>query len=204
MSLRDYAAWWERHKAGVDARLLYLKDWHFVAEFPEYEARIFIKHTQQPAQIPCEQQPWSQSVMMRQRNVSWGQPSEALDRASDAQSLLRSGVWHLVKDFWLVNNGMSPFMLPCRLTARRLSSRMTGSTSTMTCAQVCPAACGFTAVTAHPDVCKTLGVSNVFEGPRVFGIAKHGALCMQRRVLRCKQQEARGPRWTITGGYHKF
>ena len=40
MSLREYAAWWEQHKAGLDHRLLYLKDWHFVNEFPEYQARI--------------------------------------------------------------------------------------------------------------------------------------------------------------------
>ncbi len=39
MTLREYAAWWEQHKAGLDDRLLYLKDWHFVYEFPEYQAR---------------------------------------------------------------------------------------------------------------------------------------------------------------------
>ena len=38
MSLCEYAAWWSQHKAGLDDRLLYLKDWHFVNEFPEYQA----------------------------------------------------------------------------------------------------------------------------------------------------------------------
>ncbi len=43
MSLHEYAALWNQHKAGLDARLLYLKDWHFVNEFPEYQART-IRH----------------------------------------------------------------------------------------------------------------------------------------------------------------
>ncbi|CAL5220025.1 g1971 [Coccomyxa viridis] len=38
MSLREYAAWWKQDKAGLDDRLLYLKDWHFVNEFPDYQA----------------------------------------------------------------------------------------------------------------------------------------------------------------------
>ena len=37
MSLREYADWWRQHKAGTSVRLLYLKDWHFVSEFPGYQ-----------------------------------------------------------------------------------------------------------------------------------------------------------------------
>ena len=37
MSLREYAEWWRQHKAGASGRLLYLKDWHFASEFPEYQ-----------------------------------------------------------------------------------------------------------------------------------------------------------------------
>lgn len=38
MTLADFADWWRMHKAGQDARLLYLKDWHFANEFPHYKA----------------------------------------------------------------------------------------------------------------------------------------------------------------------
>ena len=37
MSLAEYLRWWQQHKAGLDDRLLYLKDWHFVNEFPGYQ-----------------------------------------------------------------------------------------------------------------------------------------------------------------------
>ena len=37
MSLAEYLKWWQQHKAGLDDRLLYLKDWHFVNEFPGYQ-----------------------------------------------------------------------------------------------------------------------------------------------------------------------
>ena len=37
MSLAGYLRWWQQHKAGLDDRLLYLKDWHFVNEFPGYQ-----------------------------------------------------------------------------------------------------------------------------------------------------------------------
>ena len=37
MSLAEYLKWWQQHKAGLDDRLLYLKDWHFVSEFPGYQ-----------------------------------------------------------------------------------------------------------------------------------------------------------------------
>lgn len=38
MTVAEFGEWWQMHKAGKDARLLYLKDWHFVNEFPHYKA----------------------------------------------------------------------------------------------------------------------------------------------------------------------
>ena len=38
MTVAQFADWWTKRKAGEDARLLYLKDWHFAAEFPGYKA----------------------------------------------------------------------------------------------------------------------------------------------------------------------
>lgn len=38
MTVAEFGEWWQMHKAGKDARLLYLKDWHFVNEFPNYKA----------------------------------------------------------------------------------------------------------------------------------------------------------------------
>lgn len=38
MTIGEFAEWWHMHKAGKDARLLYLKDWHFANEFPHYKA----------------------------------------------------------------------------------------------------------------------------------------------------------------------
>lgn len=50
MSLCGYTEWWKQHKAGLDNRLLYLKDWHFVTEFPDYQA--------------CASQQWGTAVCM--------------------------------------------------------------------------------------------------------------------------------------------
>ena len=60
MSLHDYAAWWKQHKAGLDHRLLYLKDWHFVNEFPEYQARI----TLQQLRIACTAAPACKDTLL--------------------------------------------------------------------------------------------------------------------------------------------
>ncbi len=38
MTVAEFAHWWKMHKAGQDDRLLYLKDWHFANEFPDYKA----------------------------------------------------------------------------------------------------------------------------------------------------------------------
>lgn len=38
MTVAEFAQWWKMHKAGQDDRLLYLKDWHFANEFPDYKA----------------------------------------------------------------------------------------------------------------------------------------------------------------------
>ncbi|DBB18928.1 TPA: hypothetical protein ACH3X3_000505 [Trebouxia sp. C0006] len=38
MTVAEFAHWWKMHKAGQDDRLLYLKDWHFANEFPDYTA----------------------------------------------------------------------------------------------------------------------------------------------------------------------
>ncbi|DBA81219.1 TPA: hypothetical protein ACH3X2_007033 [Trebouxia sp. C0005] len=38
MTVAEFAQWWKMHKAGQDDRLLYLKDWHFTNEFPDYKA----------------------------------------------------------------------------------------------------------------------------------------------------------------------
>ena len=38
MTVAEFGQWWQMHKAGKDARLLYLKDWHFANEFPHYKA----------------------------------------------------------------------------------------------------------------------------------------------------------------------
>lgn len=38
MTVAEFAQWWRSHKAGQDDRLLYLKDWHFANEFPNYKA----------------------------------------------------------------------------------------------------------------------------------------------------------------------
>lgn len=39
MTVAEFADWWAKHKAGADdGRLLYLKDWHYAAEFPDYKA----------------------------------------------------------------------------------------------------------------------------------------------------------------------
>ena len=40
LSVSEYVSWWHQHKAGKDERLLYLKDWHFAAEFPGYKVSI--------------------------------------------------------------------------------------------------------------------------------------------------------------------
>ena len=37
MSFKQYAEYWQQHKAGGDERLLYLKDWHLVNEHPSYK-----------------------------------------------------------------------------------------------------------------------------------------------------------------------
>ncbi|BDA42235.1 2-oxoglutarate and iron-dependent oxygenase JMJD4 [Coccomyxa sp. Obi] len=34
MTVAQYVEWWRRHKDGQEEQLLYLKDWHFVNEFP--------------------------------------------------------------------------------------------------------------------------------------------------------------------------
>lgn len=39
LSLREYAAWWRRKAAGRESGALYVKDWHFDAEFPGCQAR---------------------------------------------------------------------------------------------------------------------------------------------------------------------
>ncbi|KAI1307259.1 2-oxoglutarate and iron-dependent oxygenase JMJD4 [Halotydeus destructor] len=38
MKFSEYLDYWEQRKVGADERLLYLKDWHFVRDFPCYEA----------------------------------------------------------------------------------------------------------------------------------------------------------------------
>ena len=38
MTVAEFGEWWQMHKAGKDSRLLYLKDWHFANEFPNYKA----------------------------------------------------------------------------------------------------------------------------------------------------------------------
>ena len=39
MSLREYAAWWRPRAAGQENGALYVKDWHFAAEFPAAQVR---------------------------------------------------------------------------------------------------------------------------------------------------------------------
>ncbi len=39
LSLHEYAAWWRRRAAGQEHGALYVKDWHFAAEFPACQAR---------------------------------------------------------------------------------------------------------------------------------------------------------------------
>ena len=39
LSLHEYAAWWRRRAAGQEAGALYVKDWHFAAEFPDAQVR---------------------------------------------------------------------------------------------------------------------------------------------------------------------
>ena len=39
MSLREYAAWWRPRAAGQEDGALYVKDWHFAAEFPAAQVR---------------------------------------------------------------------------------------------------------------------------------------------------------------------
>lgn len=39
VSVREYAAWWRRRAAGLEAGALYVKDWHFAAEFPAAQVR---------------------------------------------------------------------------------------------------------------------------------------------------------------------
>lgn len=51
MFLQEYAAWWKQHKADLDNGLLYLKDWHFVNEFSEYQVCITLQHL--PAACPA-------------------------------------------------------------------------------------------------------------------------------------------------------
>lgn len=40
MTVAEYVDWWSRHKLRQEEQLLYLKDWHFVNEFPDYKAYI--------------------------------------------------------------------------------------------------------------------------------------------------------------------
>ncbi len=35
VTVREYADWWRGREAGQEADSLYLKDWHFVNEFPD-------------------------------------------------------------------------------------------------------------------------------------------------------------------------
>lgn len=37
ITLEAYADYWRKHSEGLDPRILYLKDWHFVNEHSEYE-----------------------------------------------------------------------------------------------------------------------------------------------------------------------
>lgn len=38
MTVAEYADWWERKKEGLEEdAMLYLKDWHFTAEYPDYK-----------------------------------------------------------------------------------------------------------------------------------------------------------------------
>lgn len=46
MTVSQYVEWWRRHKEGQEEQLLYLKDWHFVHEFPWYKASC-------TAVLPC-------------------------------------------------------------------------------------------------------------------------------------------------------
>ncbi len=39
LSLAEYAAWWRGRAAGRERGALYVKDWHFAAEFPACQAR---------------------------------------------------------------------------------------------------------------------------------------------------------------------
>ena len=47
MTVAEFGEWWQMHKAGKDARLLYLKDWHFVNKFPHYKAYETPHHFQE-------------------------------------------------------------------------------------------------------------------------------------------------------------
>ena len=49
MTVAQFADWWALHTAGKaeDGRLLYLKDWHFAAEFPDYKAYSTPKYFQE-------------------------------------------------------------------------------------------------------------------------------------------------------------
>jgi hypothetical protein len=35
--LAEYAAWWRQHSGGAPGPLLYLKDWHYAAEWPQHK-----------------------------------------------------------------------------------------------------------------------------------------------------------------------
>lgn len=72
MTVAQFAQWWKRHKAGQDDRLLYLKDWHFANEFPDYKAY----------QTPCYfQEDWLNEFHdIRQR---WPQQSHSAGNTDD-------------------------------------------------------------------------------------------------------------------------
>ena len=40
MSVQDYVVAWKAARASSGPGSLYLKDWHFAAEFPEYKVRF--------------------------------------------------------------------------------------------------------------------------------------------------------------------
>jgi hypothetical protein len=40
MTVAEYVDWWRNRRHGEDEQLLYLKDWHFVNEFPNYKVAL--------------------------------------------------------------------------------------------------------------------------------------------------------------------
>ena len=83
MTVAEFGEWWQRHKAGKDARLLYLKDWHFVKEFPHYKAYETPHYFQEDWLNDFYDMKQALKKMQQRNSATTAQPGSAIETRVD-------------------------------------------------------------------------------------------------------------------------